>query len=66
MISLACLALFLCPAARFPPDVLLSKDNVLGHILIIGWHYLSNATCLIRPCHLFVVFFVVSRITITC
>ena len=30
-----------------------------------GWHYLSNATCLIRP-HLFCVFFVVSRIVIIC
>ena len=31
----------------------------------IVWHYLSNATCLIRP-HLFYVFVVVSRITIIC
>ena len=28
-----------------------------------GWHYLSNATCLIQP-HLFYALFVVSRITI--
>ena len=31
----------------------------------IGWHYLSNATCLIRP-HLFYALFIVSRITIIC
>ena len=31
----------------------------------LGWHYLSNATCLIRP-HVFYVFFVVSRIAIIC
>ena len=30
-----------------------------------GWHYLSNATCQIRP-HLFYTLFVVSRITIIC
>ena len=30
-----------------------------------GWHYWSNATCLIRP-HLFYACFVVSRITIIC
>ena len=30
-----------------------------------GWHYLSNATCLMRP-HLFSVFFVVPRVTISC
>ena len=28
-----------------------------------GWHYLSNASCLVRP-HLFYAFFVVSMITI--
>ena len=32
---------------------------------LLGWHYLSDATCLIRP-RLFYVLFVVSRITITC
>ena len=32
-------------------------------IATIRWHYLSNATCLIRP-HLLYVFFVVSRIII--
>ena len=31
----------------------------------IGWHYLSNTTCLMRP-HLFDVCFVVSRIIILC
>ena len=31
----------------------------------LGWHYSSNATCLMRP-HLFYAFFVVSRITMTC
>ena len=31
----------------------------------IGWHYLSNDTCLIRP-PLFYVCFVVSRIAIIC
>ena len=31
----------------------------------IGWHYLSDATCLIRP-HSFCMFFVVSMITIMC
>ena len=30
-----------------------------------GWHYLSHATCLIRP-HLLSACFVVSRITILC
>ena len=30
-------------------------------ILVMGWHYLSNATCLIRP-HLLYACFVVSRI----
>ena len=32
---------------------------------LFGRHYLSNATCLIRP-HLFFACFVASRITITC
>ena len=32
---------------------------------IVGWHYLSSATCLIRP-HSCYVFFVVSRSTIMC
>ena len=32
---------------------------------IVGWHYLSNATSLIRP-RLFYVCFIVSRITIIC
>ena len=32
---------------------------------IAGWHYSSNATCLMRP-RLFYVLFVVSRTTITC
>ena len=36
--------------------------NVPGSL---GWHYLSNATCLMRP-HSFYVFFFVSRITILC
>ena len=31
-----------------------------------GWHYLSNATCLMRPRLYIYVFFVVSRITIGC
>ena len=31
----------------------------------IGWHYLSNATCLIRP-HFFYVLFIVPRITMIC
>ena len=31
----------------------------------LGWHYLSNATCLIQP-HLFYACFVVSRITTLC
>ena len=31
----------------------------------VGWHYLSNATCLIRP-HLSYELFIVSRITVTC
>ena len=30
-----------------------------------GWHYLSNATCVVRP-RLSYAFFVVSRITIIC
>ena len=30
----------------------------------LGWHYLSNATCLMRPHLLYVLFTVVSRITI--
>ena len=33
--------------------------------LMLGWHYLSNATCLIRP-HLFYACFVLSRIIIHC
>ena len=32
---------------------------------VFGWHYLSNATCLIRP-HALYVFVVVSRTTIIC
>ena len=31
----------------------------------LGWHYVSNATCLIRP-HLCYALFTVSMITITC
>ena len=31
----------------------------------VGWHYLSKATCLIRP-HLFLACFVVSKILICC
>ena len=31
----------------------------------IGWHYLSNATCLMRP-HVFYVLLVASRSTIVC
>ena len=34
------------------------------HLPSIGWHYLSSATCLIRP-HLLYVLFVVSRFIIT-
>ena len=34
-------------------------------LIHIRWHYLSNATCLIRP-HLFYVCFAVPRITIIC
>ena len=34
-------------------------------VAILGWHYSSNATCLIRP-RLFYVFFAVSRITVIC
>ena len=37
----------------------------LGFELFSGWHYLSNATFLMRP-HSFCALFVVSRITITC
>ena len=33
--------------------------------LMIGWHYLSNATCLIRP-RLFYALFIVSRIIMIC
>ena len=32
---------------------------------LLGWLYLSNATCLMRP-HLFYACFVAPRITITC
>ena len=32
---------------------------------LLGWHYLSNATCLIRP-HVFYALFIVSRIIIIC
>ena len=32
---------------------------------VLGWHFLSDATCLIRP-HLFCARFVVSRITPIC
>ena len=49
-----------CPARPAPVPA------VLGTLTwIIGWHYLSNATCLMRP-RLFYVRFVVSRITILC
>ena len=34
-------------------------------VVFIGWHYLSNTTCLIRP-HLLYALFVVSMITIIC
>ena len=36
---------------------------VLVLVIITGWHYLSNATCLVRP-RLFYACFVVSRTTI--
>ena len=35
-------------------------------VMSLGWHYLSNATCLIRPRMFYMCFFVVSRITIIC
>ena len=34
-------------------------------LLLLGWHYLSNATCLMRP-RLFYAFFAASRISIIC
>ena len=37
----------------------------LDNVSVFGWHYLSNATCLIRP-RLFYACFGVSRITIRC
>ena len=33
--------------------------------VVLGWHYLSNATCLIRP-HLLYALFIVSRVIISC
>ena len=41
------------------------NDNDGGCSTSFWWHYLSNATCLIRL-HLFYACFVVSRITIIC
>ena len=35
-------------------------------MLRLGWHYLSDATCLMRPRVFHYVCFVVSRITIMC
>ena len=43
----------------------LSQHGVRRPRLSFGWHYLSNATCLIRP-HLLHSTFIVSRITILC
>ena len=34
-------------------------------LVIFGWHYVSNATCPMRP-RLFYTFFVVSRMTMIC
>ena len=32
---------------------------------LLGWHYLSNATCLVRP-HLFCALFVATKIIMSC
>ena len=46
-----------------PPVVTIRTDVSAVISETFGWHYLSNATCLMRP-HLFYAGFVVSRITI--
>ena len=46
----------------FPPSC---QSPLFVCLLIVGWRYLSRATCLTRP-RLFVVFFAVSRIIICC
>ena len=53
--------------ARLPRDVVLCHVALLSpfHVMLFGWHYLSNATCPMRP-HLFYACFVVSRIAIIC
>ena len=48
-----CLYVLVCAGARKGRAGLLRGS--------VGWHYLSNATCLMRP-HLFCVLFTVSRI----
>ena len=43
----------------------LARLHERAHLADLGRHYLSNATCLIRP-HLFYALFMVSRITTIC
>ena len=47
------------------PAGLGTSELRLSQVAHVGWHYLSNATCLTRP-HLFYAYFVVPRIAILC
>ena len=52
-------------ASAFRPSLQRKRQRFWYVLQSLGWHYLSNATCLIRP-HLFHALSVVSRITIVC
>ena len=47
------------------PIMLVVVINIIVIIIVIEWHYLSNATCLMRP-RSFCASFVVSSIIVNC
>ena len=53
------------PLAVGLDDDVPANPGLVQAVVPFGRHYLSNATCLIRP-HLFYAFFVVSTITMHC
>ena len=57
---------YLCADPEEPvPQAEAREDPVQPHEVLVGWHYLSNATRLIRHRSCYVLF-VVSRSTIIC
>ena len=67
--SFVCEIVFMCVCMHADSQMRRFADSPTEHSCLqctsIGWHYLSNATCWIRP-HLFYACLVVSRITIIC